>query len=152
MSTSVCSSLLSSIRFLLNYIKAFLYNIHLWFAKIASGPKIPLSWLWNQTVFLRRLKKGWISASEWSGPSWKGPGFLSFETFFITLVRHFNQPERRAAIDFFLPSDVLGPVDMPPWNLHLPPFSNSLHWQGKPFLFFAPQIFRSFFLPFRICY
>ncbi len=72
------------------------------------------------------------------------------ETFFITLARHFNQPERKATIDRSLPSGVLAPVLIPPWNLHLPPFSNNLHWQGRPFLFFAPQIFRSFFLPYRI--
>ncbi len=72
------------------------------------------------------------------------------ETFLITLVRHLAQPTLKAAIDRSLPSDVLGPVDRPPWNLHLPPRNNSLHWQGRPFLFFAPQIFRSFFLPYRI--
>jgi hypothetical protein len=69
------------------------------------------------------------------------------EAFCITLVRHFNQPARNAAIERIFPSGFLASVLMPPWNLHLPPFSKSLHWQGRPFLFFAPQIFRSFFLP-----
>jgi len=36
------------------------------------------------------------------------------ETFLITLVRHFNQPERKAAIERAFPSGVFGPVDMPP--------------------------------------
>jgi len=36
------------------------------------------------------------------------------ETFFITLARHLNQPERNAAIERTLPSGVLAPVLMPP--------------------------------------
>jgi len=35
------------------------------------------------------------------------------ETFSITLVCHFNQPERKAAIDRAFPSGVLAPVLMP---------------------------------------
>ena len=69
------------------------------------------------------------------------------ETFCITLVRHFNQPARNAAIERIFPSGVLAPVDMPPWNLHLPPFSKSLHWQGRlfyslPHRFFVVSFFR----------
>ncbi len=36
------------------------------------------------------------------------------EAFFITSTRHFNQPERKALIDFFLPASVLAPVLIPP--------------------------------------
>jgi len=72
------------------------------------------------------------------------------ETFFITSALHLAQPARKAAIERAFPSGVLAPVLIPPWNLHLPPRNNSLHWQGKPRRFLAPQIFRSFFRPYRI--
>ncbi len=36
------------------------------------------------------------------------------ETFLFTLVRHFNQPERKAAIERAFPSGVLAPVLIPP--------------------------------------
>lgn len=61
-----------------------------------------------------------------------------------------SQPIRNAAKARFFPSGVFGPVLIPPWNLHLLPRNSSLHWQGTPSLFLAPQILRSFLRPFFI--
>jgi len=41
------------------------------------------------------------------------PAHYRVEGFVKTLVRHFFQPKRKAAIDFTLPSGVLAPVLMP---------------------------------------
>ena len=62
--------------------------------------------------------------------------------------RQRSQPSRSASRERTLPSSVFGPVLMPPWNLHLFPRNNNLHWQGRPRLLIAPQVFPSirFFL------
>jgi|GEM_PF-3713363 len=39
-----------------------------------------------------------------------------------------------------LPSGVLGPVLMPPWNLHRHLPSSALHWHGVPFRVLAPHL------------
>ena len=60
-------------------------------------------------------------------------------------ARHRCSPASIAARDRALPSSVLGPVLIPPWNLHLPPRRRSLQAQGCPCRFLAPQT-----LPLRV--